>query len=328
MESLLSSTQFKILSGNVAPDSKYNSIRDRICTINAKYFERLFERVFSVYNKELAEEHALLKADSTYVALATKLFSSGMENGTADKRYVKYSVSLKGSLPCNVKIFTDQSYVNEDRALGELVQDNDYARGHIVVFDRGLQSRKSFEQFTDDGKWFVTRTRVDIRCKVISSGLIPPKPRQSTVTITADQTGYLINRHEKRTTHSFRVIKAIIDKTGEQICFVTNMVNENPYMIASWYKQRWEIECFFKFIKQHLNAKHLVSGTPNGITVMLYMTMILAILIIAYKKLNKISSFKIAKLKFGIELENEMIKEIVLLCGGDPNKAANLFNST
>ena len=55
--------------------------------------------------------------------------------------------------------------------------------------------------------------------------------------------------------------------------------------------------------------------------------MILAILIIAYKKINKIKSFKIAKLKFEIELENEMIKTIVMLCGGDPGKAAHFFSS-
>ena len=55
--------------------------------------------------------------------------------------------------------------------------------------------------------------------------------------------------------------------------------------------------------------------------------MILAILIIAYKKFNNIKGFKIAKLRFEIELENEMIKTIVMLCGGDPNKANHLFNS-
>jgi hypothetical protein len=105
------------------------------------------------------------------------------------------------------------------------------------------------------------------------------------------------------------------------------MLKEDVYQIAAWYKQRWEIETFFKFIKQHLNVTHLVSRDANGIKVMIYMTMILAILIIAYKKINKIKSFKIAKLRFEIELENEMIKTIVMLCGGDPGKAAQYFSS-
>ena len=58
------------------------------------------------------------------------------------------------------------------------------------------------------------------------------------------------------------------------------------------------------------------------------MTMILAILILVYKKLNKISGYKIAKLKFEIDLDNTIMKEIVLLCGGNLVKAAHLWNST
>ena len=69
---------------------------------------------------------------------------------------------------------------------------------------------------------------------------------------------------------------------------------------------------------------HLVSCNENGIKVMIYMTMILATLIIVYKKKNRIKGFKIAKLKFSIELENEIIKSIVILCSGNPNKATCL----
>ena len=54
---------------------------------------------------------------------------------------------------------------------------------------------------------------------------------------------------------------------------------------------------------------------------MLYVTMILEI----FKKKNNIKNFKIAKLKFSIELENKIIKEIVYLCGGNPEKAVYLF---
>ena len=55
--------------------------------------------------------------------------------------------------------------------------------------------------------------------------------------------------------------------------------------------------------------------------------MILAILIIAYKKINRIKGFKIAKLKFELGLETEIMKAVVILCGGDPANAPHLFNS-
>lgn len=330
METFLHSARFKSFSHYDIIDSRYNSIRDRICTINADYFEKLFETIFSIYNKELKEEKALSKTDSTYVALAAKLFSQGMENGNSrckDKRFVKYSVNLKGSLPSTVKVFTDQSHVNEDVALSELINEADCIEGNIVVFDRGLQSRRSFDKFTNSNKLFVSRSKLSTRCKVESYKEIVVKPPTSTVTISSDETGFLIRKKEKKTEHKYRVIKAIIDKSSEEICFVTNILDEDCYVIAELYKQRWEIESFFKFIKQHLNVKHLVSRDANGIKVMIYMTMILAILIIAYKKINKIKSFKIAKLKFEIEMENEIIKAIVMLCGGNPDKATHYFSS-
>ena len=109
---------------------------------------------------------------------------------------------------------------------------------------------------------------------------------------------------------------------------VTKYIEVSANEIAVMYKQRWEIEVFFKFLKQHLNLKHMVSRNDNAIKVMIYMTLILSMLLIVYKKINKISGFKIAKLKFEIELDNLLIKEIVLLCGGNPQKAAHFWSSS
>ena len=99
MKSFLQSAMFKYFSQFDILESKSNFIRDRICTINASYFEKVFEEIFVIYNKELKEENALSKTDSTYVALATKLFSGGMKNGDDIKRFVKYSVNLKAVFP-------------------------------------------------------------------------------------------------------------------------------------------------------------------------------------------------------------------------------------
>lgn len=330
MESFLGSAKFKSFSEQDSLDSKFNSIRDRICTINADYFEKLFNIVFSTYNKVLKEEKSLEKADSTYVSISAKLFTIGMCNchKGSEKNQLKYSVNLKGSLPCNVKVFTDQSYISEDLALTDLIDSTKTAEGSIVVFDRGLQSRKSFDSFSQKNKFFVGRCNPKAKITVASKLKVGKTPKESTVKIIKDETGYLTGQRSKKTEHQFRIITGEIIATGEPISFVTNLLDEDAHWIADLYKQRWEIEVFFKFIKQHLNVKHLVSRNLNGIKVMLYMTMILAVLILAYKKLNKIAGFKIAKLKFEIALDNSMIKEIVLLCGGNPNKAKHLWNTS
>lgn len=327
METYLQSAQFKSFTNYDILEGKYNSIRDRICTINAGYFEKLFESIFSIFNRQLKEEKSITKTDSTYVALATRLFSEGIKTGDKDRRFVKYTVNLKGSFPSSVKVFTAQTYVSEDVALSEVINQSEDLSGNVVVFDRGIQSRKSFDSFTDSNKWFITRSKLDISYKTVQSLKIPSKPSGSTVTIISDQVVKLSNSYKKPSDHLYRVIHAVIDVDSKPICFVSNLLNEDPYQLAAWYKQRWEIEVFFKFIKQHLNVNHLVSGDENGIKVMIYMTMILAILIIAYKKLNGLKGYKIPKLKFELELDQEIIKEIVLLCGGDPSKAPHVFSS-
>jgi len=138
IETFLRSASFKGFSHFDILDSCYNSLRDRICTIKAEYFEKLFNTIFSIYNRELKEENALSKTDSTYVALAAKLFSNGMENCGSAERFVKYSVNLKGSIPSSIKVFTDQNHISEEIALAELINDTSCIEGNIVVFDRGV----------------------------------------------------------------------------------------------------------------------------------------------------------------------------------------------
>jgi IS4 transposase len=73
--------------------------------------------------------------------------------------------------------------------------------------------------------------------------------------------------------------------------------------ITDLYKSRWEIETFFKFIKQELNFKHLLSRNENGIKAVMYLTMITAILLTIYKKVNNIVGWAITKFKFMEDLQ-------------------------
>ncbi|WP_346883986.1 transposase, partial [uncultured Algibacter sp.] len=83
----------------------------------------------------------------------------------------------------------------------------------------------------------------------------------------------------------FRLIVAKT-KTEEskEFWFITNEFDLSAKEIAQAYGRRWDIEVFFRFIKQELNVSHLVSLNKNGIEVMLYMTLIVAMLILIYKK--------------------------------------------
>lgn len=108
------------------------------------------------------------------------------------------------------------------------------------------------------------------------------------------------------------------------LLFVTNM-RETPAGelvpakdIITIYKLRWDIEVFFRFIKQELNFSHFLSTNINGIKIILYMTLILAMLIHIYKKYNNVG-YKTAKRRVKMELEELLTIIIVKACGGNPD---------
>lgn len=118
----------------------------------------------------------------------------------------------------------------------------------------------------------------------------------------------------------FRLINAKSkEDENKEYWFISNDFELSAKEIADAYRRRWDIEVFLRFIKQELNVSHLISLNTNGIEVMLYMTLIAAMLILIYKHANNIG-YKTAKRRFTMEMRNLIIAMIVVKCGGDPAK--------
>lgn len=95
------------------------------------------------------------------------------------------------------------------------------------------------------------------------------------------------------------------DNEGDDMLFLTTQ------QVAQVYKNRWDIEVLFKFLKQEMNLKHFVCNETNAIQVMIYCTLIVAMLLLVYKKLNNIKSYKIAKIRFFNELQAAILLEMI-----------------
>jgi hypothetical protein len=285
----------------------------------------------AIHGKEIGEPASkLTRYDSTIVTLSGKLLKVGylLKGGdAAHVRQLKFTVGLS-ELPTVAQLFTEQKYTSENVALKEIILIHQPSKVNAIrIFDRGLSSRNTHDKFIREGIPFISRINPDSKKKALRENKLKENIETDTLIIQSDEWVYLYSANG-RSEYPVRCIGATQKKSGEEIVFVTSIHDLSTVEITDLYKYRWDIEVFFKFLKQELNFSHLINRSENGIRVMLYATLIVAILLLVYKKKNKLSGFKIMKLKFQIELERDIVKTIVVMCHGDPDLFEKHFGKT
>lgn len=322
IEEFFNSEQFSSFADKGKTKVKHSGIGDRLGKIDFEFFQKIFEHLSekfkTIFNRrEIRKKYKITKFDSTLLSCSANLLKIGIVGGPAgsktNKRYIKHTVGCNHTLPEVVETFSEQSEMSEEIALKKVILSSQYDKESIVVFDRGLQRRKTFCKFKQKNISFVTRLKTRICYKEVEKFKEIQGRKTKTLKLKKD---LIIKLKEENSRHftkeNFRLIKAISLATGEEFIFLTNITNLNAREITDIYKERWSIEVFFRFIKQELNFKNFVSISLNGIKVMLYMTLIASLLLTVYKIKNKISSYKIAKIRFKLELESEILKIMVL----------------
>jgi hypothetical protein len=324
MESAYEKIAFQLLNQKHNQGSvRFSSISERLSNINVAFFEKIYSNCIDAYKKDIGNDGLnLIRFDSTIIALSTRLLEIGyqLQGGDAEKfKQLKFTIGFS-DIPEIVHFFHEQKYTSENVALKQTItKQAEIESKTIKVFDRGITARNTYDEFTEKDIRFVTRLNTNARHKTIRLNDDSVYPFEtSTLTIVNDTWCYLYKSNKQKTKHPVRRIEAIRIEDNEPVVFVTNIHNLSAADITEIYKRRWDIEVFFKFIKQLLNFKHLLNRSENGIKVVLYVTMIAAILLIAYKKTNHLKGFKIAKQKFEQELETIILKDLIVMCGGNP----------
>jgi hypothetical protein len=330
MESAYESMAFKLLNGQARSEKiSFSSISERLSVIEPSYFEKLYDICIEKYGGLLASSKpSLIRFDSTIVALSGKLLNVGyqLKGGDAEHmRQLKFTIGFS-NLPVVVHFFTEPIYTSENAALKETVLAFKPAEtGIIRIFDRGITSRKTYDELTAGNIPFVSRINVKSKRDLYTDNQLLKPVETATLRINSDRLIYLFKDKSVRATYPLRCIEATRKEDGQEIAFITNIKELSAEDITMLYKSRWDIEVFFKFLKQELNFSHLISRSENGIKVMLYATLIAAVLLLAYKELNGLKGYKIMKQKFINDLEKSLMKDLVFMCGGDPDKVDTLF---
>lgn len=327
LEDFYNSRKFKILFNlpGSTKSAKYNSLSVRLATMNVDFFEKAYQSIYEqcsqLYDQsDLALNYKITRVDSTMVAQTASKLEQGINVGCKKdgKKQIKYTISLTDMFPSSVEVFTQQKYISENLSIPDAIRKViDKNKDNVFVFDRGVSSRSAFCELDSNGISFVTRLRTDARYVVLEDinpqkGLIV-----NNLNVVNDQRVNLYRTGICVVEHPFRLIQTVNEK-GVPYWFLSNRFDLTSEEIILIYKKRWDIEVFFRFIKQELNFSHLISVNENGIKILLYMTLILAMLILIYKKINGFG-YKTAKRRFAMELEEIIDDYLIQYCGGDPN---------
>ncbi|WP_143052759.1 IS4 family transposase, partial [Chryseobacterium taichungense] len=331
LEDTFNSSGFKALFGLGEEEKvRRSSISERLSKIDSHFFKEIYEQMYgqfsSLYDKSEIEKYNLIRVDSTIVADTCSKLKEGIDQKSG-KKLVKFSFSFDGILPSGVEIFTGQKYSTEDNALAEAILSQVKKEEHhdnIYVIDRGMQSTRTMRDFEQKSVKFIIRSKEDRKFEEIESFLETEnvlkwdywevikdsKVKLYTGKPILNKRGNIHHREEKVETY-FRLMVIKNEKTGKEFWFITNDFELSAKEISDYYRKRWDIEVFFRFMKQELNLSHLVSLNKNGIEVMIYMTMIASMLLLIYKKVNNLG-YKTAKRRIAMELR-DMITAILIV---------------
>lgn len=305
--------------------TRHSSIASRLETIPVEYFKSIFEFVSEQFLSS-ATKNKLMIIDSTTLQLSNKLLKIGVpcrETKQGKKNSIKCVVATDEKAPKLLKLHTEQEKSGDTVLFREMILK--HGKNSICVFDRGLQKRRTFQEFTEKEIQFVTRGNDNIRYNVIRRNKIIKSKTSDFLEKIEDAVVNLAAKGTRFLAFEIRLIKAKNKKTDKIYIFLSNMMELSTNEICSIYKKRWSIEVFFRFIKQELNTKHFLGRNKNAIEVNLYMILIASILILEFKKRSKISSYKFARRAFMDELMLEVFKPVVKHCGGDPEKVYSYY---
>ena len=258
--------------------------RSSLAYANAHRPWQLYEKVFGGLYERISREitaprkfrfkHKLVSLDASTIDLCLSVFDWAKFRRTKGAVKLHLALDHDGYLPCFAHI-TDGK-VADVKVAQMLV----FPAGTVVVYDRGYVDYRLFGEWTERGVYFVTRLK-DNTQYVITEKREPPQHRG----IVSDQVIELTGvQAEERCPYSLRRIETVHPETGQTLVFLTNHLTLGASTIAAIYKERWQVELFFKAIKQNLKVKTFIGTTPNAVKTQLWCALI-AILLLRYLQL-------------------------------------------
>ena len=155
----------------------------------------------------------------------------------------------------------------------------DFPKGSVLVFDKGYNCYRWHNSLTEKGIFFVSRLRGNAQYRVLQRRAVDTDSG-----VTSDQTiEYTAQRKDGGPLKPIRRIGYRDPETGKHYVFISNQFTWSAKTIADIYKQRWQVELFFKWIKQNLKIKAFLGTTENAVMTQI-MSALCVYLLLAFLK--------------------------------------------
>ena len=156
----------------------------------------------------------------------------------------------------------------------------DFPKGSVLVFVRGYNRYTWHKQLTDKGLFWVTRARKGMQYEIVQSNEVADGSH-----VISDLIVRLLNKKARAAgVPDIRRIAYRDPETGKLYVFITNHLDWPAQTVADIYKSRWEVELFFKWIKQNLKIRSVLGHTINAVATQIFVALCIYLLI-AYQKL-------------------------------------------
>ena len=256
---------------------------------------QLYEEVFQTvlgrcrdeaqnHKRKFRFKHKLLSIDATMVELSLSMFDWAVYKQTKGALKLHMVLDHDGYLPCYA-VLTDgkESEISVAKSMT-------FQPGTMLVFDRGYPDHDWWLSLTRSKVNFVTRLKDNV-----SYGVVSEREAPKGGDIIRDEVIVLTSQQEIGSEACLRRIEVWVEDRKETMVFVTNNLKLAASTIAAIYKERWQIELFFKALKQSLKIKTFVGTSENAVQIQIW-TALIAMLLLKYLQLRSTFAWSFSNL--------------------------------
>lgn len=234
-------------------------------------------RLYAGEDLGLELEETIYALDSTTIDLSLQLFPWAEFRSTKAGVKLHTQLDLRGPIPVQIEVRAARSH--DVLWLDTLI----FEPGAFYLLDRAYMDFTRLAKIARAGAFFVTRAKDNLRFSRFGSN-----PKVFGSGVSSDQVGHpTLPKAREAFPWPLRRIRFVDPDTGKKLVFLTNHLEVPAETVAALYKNRWQIELFFRWIKQHLRIKHFFGTSPNAVKTQVWIAVSIYVLIaILHKELK------------------------------------------